>query len=155
MGDESQKPRNPNGVASHLWISLIAPCWPELSSLTKGGERESERRIKKDMEFVTKNVKVMASYKAQGDDAVIQGYIHKRDTWFWFGRISTQKGLNQRIKLFYPIFMLMLVVYAVSLIVIIQLRVRVTIIGYKKVNNTNYYLIWLAQKLAISVFFTI
>jgi len=30
------------------------------------------------MEFVTKNVKDMASYKAQGDDAVIQGYIHKR-----------------------------------------------------------------------------
>jgi len=59
---------------------LIAPCWPEVCSLTKGGERESERKIKKDTEFVTKNVKVMASYKAQGDDAVIQGYIHKRDT---------------------------------------------------------------------------
>jgi len=32
----------------------------------------------------------------------------------------------------------MLVVYGVSLtVIIIQLRVRVTIIGYKKVNNTN------------------
>jgi len=46
----------------------------KLCSVTKG----RERKIKNDMEFVTKNVKDMASYKAQGDDAVIQGYIHKR-----------------------------------------------------------------------------
>lgn len=30
------------------------------------------------MEFVTENVKDMASYKAQGDDAVIQGYIPQK-----------------------------------------------------------------------------